>query len=35
MKYLAMVVLNPNIKEKKLEYMQGGIVNIFERKSSV
>ena len=35
MKYLAMVVLNPNIKEKKLEYMQGGIVNLFEQKSNV
>lgn len=34
MKYLAMVVLNPNIK-RKIDYIQGGIVSLFEQKSKV
>lgn len=35
MKYLAMVVLNPNISKKKIDFIQGGIVTLFEQKSKV
>lgn len=35
MKYLAMVVLNPNISKRKIDYIQGGIVSLFEQKSKV
>ena len=35
MKYLAMVVLNPNISKRKIDFIQGGIVNLFEQKSKV
>ena len=32
MKYLAMVVLNPNISKRKIDYIQGGIITLFEQK---
>lgn len=35
MKYLAMVVLNPNISKRKIDYIQGGIITLFEQKSRV
>ena len=35
MKYLAMVVLNPNISKRKIDFIQGGIVTLFEQKSKV
>ena len=35
MKYLAMVVLNPNISKRKIDFIQGGIVSLFEQKSRV
>ena len=35
MKYLAMVVLNPNISKRKIDFIQGGIVSLFEQKSKV
>ena len=35
MKYLAMVVLNPNISKSKIDFIQGGIVTLFEQKSKV
>ncbi len=35
MKYLAMVVLNPNISKRKIDFIQGGIVTFFEQKSKV
>ena len=35
MKYLAMVVLNPNISKRKIDFTQGGIVTLFEQKSKV
>ena len=35
MKYLAMVVLNPNISKRKIDFIQGGIVALFEQKSKV
>lgn len=35
MKYLAMVVLNPNISKRKIDYIQGGIITLFEQKSKV
>lgn len=33
MKYLAMVVLNPNISKRKIDFIQGGIVSLFEQKA--
>ena len=30
MKYLAMVVLNPNISKRKIDFIQGGIVTLFK-----
>ena len=35
MKYLAMVVLNPNISKRKIDFIQGGIITLFEQKSKV
>ena len=35
MKYLAMVVLNPNISKRKIDFIQGGIISLFEQKSKV
>lgn len=35
MKYLAMVVLNPNISKRKIDFIQGGIVSLFKQKSRV
>ena len=35
MKYLPMVVLNPNISKRKIDFIQGGIVTLFEQKSKV
>ena len=35
MNYLAMVVLNPNISKRKIDFIQGGIVTLFEQKSKV
>ena len=35
MKYLAMVVLNPNISKRKIDFIQGGILTLFEQKSKV
>ena len=35
MKYLAMVVLNPNISKRKIDFIQGRIVTLFEQKSKV
>ena len=35
MKYLAMVVLIPNISKRKIDFIQGGIVTLFEQKSKV
>lgn len=35
MKYLAMVVLNPNISKRKIDFIQGGVVSLFEQKSKV
>lgn len=35
MKYLAMDVLNPNISKRKIDFIQGGIVTLFEQKSKV
>lgn len=35
MKYLAMVILNPNISKRKIDFIQGGIVTLFEQKSKV
>ena len=35
MKYLAMVILNPNISKRKIDFIQGGIVSLFEQKSKV
>lgn len=35
MKYLAMVVFNPNISKRKIDFIQGGIVTLFEQKSKV
>lgn len=35
MKYLAMVVLNPNISKRKIDFIQGGIISLFEQKSRI
>ncbi len=35
MKYLAMVVLKPNIKKGKIDFVQGGIISLFEQKSKL
>lgn len=35
MKYLAIVVLNPNISKRKIDFIQGGVVSLFEQKSKV
>ena len=35
MKYLAMVILNPNISKRKIDFIQGGIISLFEQKSKV
>ena len=33
MKYLAMVVLNPNISKRKIDFIQGGIVVYLNKKA--
>ena len=35
MKYLALVVLNPNISKRKIDFIQGGLISLFEQKSKV